>query len=169
MADELDDDVGVMVPHQFPRYGNTIPKETFVDSSIITAVTFHAGLLVIEDFCFRHCINLESVTFPAKLQRIGKGAFASCARLRKVVFPATTQLVSIGSVAFRGCIMLSSFIHPPTMKTQLKSFDRNMFQGCTNLAQEVKEGWEVHLTPEDFEHFGSIIPRNSFLGRTEIA
>ena len=109
---------------------------------------------------------MESIKLPPNLKCIRDRAFMGCDSLVSLNVPAS--VVYVGERAFDGCAKLSNFAFPPHLKTSIKRFGNNVFNGCTLLPDAVKGGWGVHLNPEDLAHFGSTVPAGAFHYRRDI-
>lgn len=155
-----------LVPRDFARFGNIIPPSAFQNRHDIASVVLPECVLEIGDEAFKWCKNLLSVEISSRVKVVGKLAFYGCGNLVSVNLPDSVREIS--RRAFANCSKLQVCSFSQSLKVALKSFDSSAFEGCHLLAPSVKEGWEVHLKPEDFGHFGRIIPRNTFLGRTDI-
>ena len=158
--------VGVFTAEDLDHFGASIPDYAFVRRLDITSVEIPETAIGIGHSAFIGCHNLNHVAYPSQLERIGHSAFDSCYCISSANLPGS--LVEIKDRAFANCRTLASLTFPPGLKTSLKHFGNWVFGGCPLLAADVRQGWSVSLTAEDFEEYGSVIPEMAFCGRRDI-
>ena len=110
-------------------------------------------LISIGNYAFDGCTALTRVVLPSSLETIGSRAFYHCSALASINFPSS--LVTIGNYAFEECVSLEGDVVVPLLtslgeisfyKTNIssfsadiltsipnKSYDKGVFQKCTNL------------------------------------
>lgn len=79
----------------------------------ITSVTMPDSVIIIGDFAFQSCLNLETVKFSKNLQVIDTEAFEYCISLREAILPSSLE--RIGSNAFYKCTALKTVKLPKNL------------------------------------------------------
>lgn len=106
-----------------------------IDKKHITIPPF---VTQIKDKAFMGHVILQSISLPNNIKSIGKASFMWCMNLRNIEFyeandplgsMAETILDKIDVACFYGCVSLSSFILPNTVKT----IEKGAFYNCKNL------------------------------------
>ena len=73
---------------------------------------------------------IESITIPSSVKSIGESAFENCSLLTNVT--GADGLISIGYLAFSGCVLLEEL----TIPASVPSIDSSVFTNCTLLIKE---------------------------------
>lgn len=121
----------VVIPASVKGYTGQM---TFRDSEVaeIRAACPPSGL--IEEGCFRNCVNLKSVPLGAtaggKLT-IYIGAFMGCKSLATVTIAPEVKQIELWQYAFDGCESLTDF--PVTLDMKITRFYHHAFAGCKSL------------------------------------
>ncbi|MDD4316830.1 MAG: leucine-rich repeat protein, partial [Clostridia bacterium] len=81
---------------------SAIGKRAFLGNSALTTITVPASVVIIDDFAFEGCINLESVTLMLAdtLTFIGEAAFDDTQWYADIISGVTNDTVYIGKVAY---------------------------------------------------------------------
>lgn len=82
----------------------TLGSYTFAGSSMTQFLAPGAGMDIVPDHCFMHCIRLQSADF--RFQGADECAFYQCGSLEKLSMPRNPKL--IGRNAFGGCLRLAN-------------------------------------------------------------
>lgn len=85
------------------------------------------GVIVINCYSFKDCVNLKSIEFPQTVTYIGDSAFEDCENLVSVTF--SDGLKSIGMGTFRNCKSLTNVELPNTV-TYINHY---AFENCSSL------------------------------------
>lgn len=113
---------------------NAIPETMlgglFYDCANLVSATFNCDVPSLPAYIFHNCDKLASVTFNGSLGEIGEKAFYSCAVLTDGISLDGTGITSIGSEAFHGTPLSSSFDIPATVT----SIGHAAFCECPGLA-----------------------------------
>ena len=108
----------------------SIGDRAFDGCSALTRVVLSSSLETIGSRAFYHCSALASMNFPSSLVTIGNYAFEECISLEgDVVVPLLT---SLGEISFYKT-NISSFSADILTSIPNKSFNKGVFQNCTNL------------------------------------
>lgn len=97
----------VMIPASCHVLGNGAFSECTTLKRVIFAE--HSELLIIDDYCFADCFQLESFKFPNSLYIIGYEAFSST-KITSVIFPRSIALIK--DYAFVHTPIVSIDFHP---------------------------------------------------------
>jgi hypothetical protein len=144
-AVEPDIDGHVKIPESWTR----IPVRSFAFCDTLKSITFHEGLVSIDESAFQTCNNLVRLDFPLSLVSIGRGSFAG-AGLKELTIPDNVKslgrgafawtralesvsigrgVTELGHTQFKGCTKLQNVQLPDT----LVSIGREVFSGCVSL------------------------------------
>jgi hypothetical protein len=104
----------------------TIGSSAFAFCESLESVKLPAGIVMIEDYAFMKCTNLNKINFPSELISIGVGAFIET-NLTEVVLPRTIE--SIGTRIFYRCLDLKSV----EILGSIKTIPEEAFLNCFNL------------------------------------
>lgn len=144
-----------LVSVRFPATLEVIEKNTFKNCTNLKTTTLRTGLKEIAYGAFSSCASLMTVSYPNTLCVIGAEAYKNCGKLVNVILPES--LVTIGNSAFENCKLINkiylnknvgtigtaafknSGLKDVTICDNLKSFDDNMFAGCTGVYVKVKK------------------------------
>ena len=124
------------IPAEVTYNGVTKPVKAvgvraFSDDSLLTSVTFHDNMRVIDWYAFANCTQLKRIDMPNTVVSVIDGGFYGCTSLETVTM--SNQLASIGWSAFQDCKSLKS-IDIPNSCTYL---DYSAFQGCSSMTDLV--------------------------------
>ena len=87
------------------------------------------GTVVICDYAFLWCEDLQGIALPSSVTNIGNGAFSSCRYLREITLPPS--VTSIGDDAFLNCNNLQEINLP----SGITIIGDRVFSGCSNLQE----------------------------------
>lgn len=96
----------------------------------IKELVVEEGVTALGNRLFTAATQLSKVTISGSLTSIGARCFTDCTSLTEVVFPNTSALVTMGEVAFNGCINLET-VNLGT--TQISTLSRKVFAACPAL------------------------------------
>ncbi len=124
-----------------------IPQSCF-ESSALENVTFAEGLLEIDPYAFRGCINLENLKLPDSLVKIHDAAFYNCTSLKgKLVLGE--NLVRVWEKAFHNCQFTELEFNSRRCIVGPTSYSFHAFSGLDTL-EKVTVGKNVELIPGSF-------------------
>lgn len=86
----------------------------YVDSELLTEITFDESITKIKDYSFYNCSSLESVVMHDEVTSIGKHAFYNCILLKNVVFGDGLEVIERN--AFYRCKSLTALELPDSIK-----------------------------------------------------
>lgn len=81
--------------------------------------------LIVANYVFSNCTNLQSVSFPRTLKALGTYVFNGCSKVNSVTFADGCLLSTIGDYAFRGTA-ITSIVLPD----ELTTVSASAFTGC---------------------------------------
>ncbi len=93
--------------YEVPATVKIIGAESFMDVSQLKEITFHEGLLEIEQEAFANT-SLSNLTLPDSLRVIGCAAFTECDELQSITLPK--WLSSVGDGCFANCSSLTEVV-----------------------------------------------------------
>ena len=132
----------ILTAVSFPAGITSIGTYAFSRCTILSSVSLPEGLSMIEYEAFANCWNLAAIDLPDSLEYIGEHAFYNCNSLCSVTLP--TNLQWLGPWAFEYCDSLSSVTFPDS----LAEIGTGAFWGCTSLSS-VSLPTELEYTGED--------------------
>ena len=106
---------------------NANQKESAFSGSSLKTAYIENGAVMIPDYLFNSCANLETVEIPESVTSIGYVAFGSCKYLKAISLPE--GLTSIDRAAFSNCYAIEEVILPSTLKT----LEGRAFEYCKGL------------------------------------
>ena len=171
----------VVLPEQL----KSIADQAFERCEGMTSVSFPNSIEHIGNGTFGDCLNLTSVTIPmcantigaegAEDHGIGIRAFEGCTALTSVTLGV--GVVGVGTSAFQGCTSLVTLTIEVDneKKNNLKSIDKNAFNGCSSLQDLLIRGNDLtigesafggcrNLNSLTFSGSGITIGNNAFSG-----
>lgn len=107
---------------------SSIGERAFSGCTMLSQISFGAGLRRIGAYAFRDCASLRSVTVPAHLESIGKGAFLQCTELERVEIEE--GVTHLAPAMLRGCISLGDIRIPSTVT----ALEEDLLRDCSALS-----------------------------------
>ena len=135
----------------------TIAEYAFTGCKVLANVNFAEGVTTIGEAAFKGTV-LTSIALPASLQEIGANAFENCAQATSISFAANSKLVTIGDLAFAGCMNLTEITIPAMVET----IGEAAFNCCEALAKVDFEAENNMKTIGDFAFAASGLTNFSF-------
>lgn len=135
----------IVVPSTVEWNGKTynvvaVSPSAFSANDNISSVTFNEGIIVISEFAFMGCSNLDTIKLPSSLIAIGPGAFYFCSALNYLTIPE--GVTEIPMFCFGACSNLLNISLP----NSLKKIDMQAFYACSAM--------ESIVIPEGVEEIG---------------
>lgn len=97
-----------------------------IEKQKLVSYSIPAGVKMIYENAFSHCVNLKSISIPSSVVSIGQSAFSYCVSLTSIQIP--TSVVSIGKSAFSNCTNLSIVVLPSNCQ-----IGDSVFSNCPKL------------------------------------
>ena len=142
--------------------------ETFFkgEAKFISSLYYHETLLPVKSIganAFNSCDLLTTIYIPLNITSIKRDAFKDCKEL-KTISISGDGITSIGNSAFSGCVRLTSFPLPKSVK----SIGGNAFAGCSNLTAITVPNSVISIGSKAFEDCTEINSVSIGDGVTEI-
>ena len=90
-----------------------IDDYAFIYCRQLESIRIPEGIKEIAQYCFSNCVNLSRVELPETIRIIHQSAFATCWNLKHITFPQ--RLCEIGKMAFFCCYQLQDVTLPRYM------------------------------------------------------
>ena len=112
------------IPAEVTYNGVTRPVKAvgvsaFYNDSLLTSVTFHDNMKIIDISAFNRCTRLKRIDLPNTVTYVSDFAFTGCTSLETVTL--SDQLITIGWSAFQNCTSLKSIDIPNSCNTWIKA------------------------------------------------
>ena len=85
------------------------------------------SVVVLQDNCFHHCVNLKNINIPGNVIKIEKNCFSSCYSLETITLNEGTK--ELDDYCIKGCFNITEITFPKT----LEKIGNNCFQSCLKL------------------------------------
>ena len=141
-----------------PASCHVLGNGAFSDCTALRRVIFaeHSELLIIDDYCFVDCFQLESFSFPDSLYIIGYEAFSST-NIKRIVFPRSIALIK--DYAFVHTPVTSIDFHPDADPAFVgkNSFDMSSTDPITITLPFDADVSKYFADPDEIENMEGII------------
>ena len=93
----------------------------------LISIVIPDGVIVVGDFAFSCCKNLETIQLPNSITTIGSSAFSYCKELNEIVLPNSISVLM--PKAFESCTKLKNV----TLPNDVDEIPFGLFRGCVSL------------------------------------
>lgn len=140
---------GLIIPNEW----KVIPKESFRHANL-SSIQFGNNVIIISDYAFSRCGNLENVTIPSSVMYLGRGAFGSCISLKRVIFQSNSRLQYIGKFCF-----METKIKRIEIPDSCETIDNEAFWACKKLEYVKLPAHLLYLGNKVFEECKRLIQK----------
>ncbi len=114
-----------------------IYNRAFNETNGIEEIRIFGKGLIIQDFAFKCCSDLQKVSLSGHIVRMGKSVFYRCEKLKEIIISG--KIDSFDSNLFAYCTQLEQFVFPEG----ISQMSKGMFRGCSSLKTiSIPDGFE---------------------------
>ena len=110
-----------------------------------------SNIVIIGDFAFEDCSQLEEIHIPDNVHTLGTGAFSYCGNLVTVIVGKGIRKISQGT--FRQC----RYLYDITLPNTITQIEEDAFSNCYNLHEIIFQGtkkeWEAIQKDVDWDQY----------------
>lgn len=125
---------------------NLNPKDTARNTTIKSVDMSESEMIILPEYAFLKCSDLESVVLPKTLEILGYSAFYMCPKLKAIKFPDSLQIIYGG--AFAGCKSLTEVIIPSSVERVSVA----AFEYCSSLDSVTIKSLNTEIDESAFDN-----------------